>query len=115
MTTFICNEETTWSKPARRFGQRLFEFIVPIEAVANASRVYDAAVLCNRLAKLATGPTRRTLYKHKAACLRLLVCQFNQEIESHGDQTRYPGLLSIRLKSATRGGLHTHENWLDAA
>lgn len=115
MITLTPNDDGNWNKPARRFGQRLFEFIVPVEAHANASRLYEAAELCSRLAKLASGPTRRALYKHKDACLRHLTCQFSEEIRIRVDHTRYPGLLSIRLKLAAHGGLHTHENWLDAA
>lgn len=115
MRVSTCSFEDTWNKPARRFGQRFFEFIVPIEATATASRLYDAAELCSRLAKLGTGPTRQSLYRQKNMCLRMLICEFSQEVQIRGDHARYPGLLIIRLNTSTHSGLHTHENWLLAA
>lgn len=101
--------------PARCIGQRLFEFVLPFEVQANAASLFDAARCFSRLAKLATGPTRTWLYRQKNKCLIQLQCSHSSEITVHHDQMRYPGLLSIQLKSLGHQGLHTHENWLKAA
>lgn len=73
------------------------------------------AALCSRMAKLASGRTRRKLYRLKNANIRAAVLCSPELIEIRADHDRFYGLLSVRLDSADGVRVHTHENWIDAA
>ena len=73
------------------------------------------AALCSRLAKLVRGRARKMLYRLKNANIRAALRCSSGLVEIHSDQSRYFGLLSVRLNGPDCVRVHTHENWIDAA
>lgn len=80
-----------------------------------ARECLSRAALCSRLAKLARGHARKTLYRLKNANIRAALRCSPELVEIHADQGRYFGLLSVRLSRSESVRVHTHENWIDAA
>lgn len=71
------------------------------------------AALCSRMAKLASGYTRRKLYRLKNANIRAALRCSPGLVEIRADRDRYFGLLSVRLNGADGVRVHTHENWIN--
>lgn len=73
------------------------------------------AALCSRFAKLVRGQARKKLYRLKNANIRAALNCTSGLVEIRADQSRYFGLLSVRLNGLDGVRVHTHENWMDAA
>lgn len=89
----------------------LLECIEPPQ-VCGDRELERAALIANRLAKLACGQTRRLLYRIKDRCLLRLYRR--ESLVLNVDVDCHPGLLSAHLRLEHRT-LHTHENWLLAS
>jgi len=81
----------------------------------SARECIKRASLCSRLAKLVRGRAREKLYRLKNSNIRSALAAAPSLLEIHGDQTRYFGLLSVRLTGSDGVRVHTHENWINVA
>ncbi len=81
----------------------------------SAAECLQRAQSCNHLAKMATGATRRKLYRLKDRNLRQALSVDANGLVVSVDHDSHFGLLSISSRETPSIRLHSHENWLASA
>jgi len=94
--------------------KKIFSEIVAETRKESARILWNKAYIYNQLARISKASSRKTAYRFKTRCLKQLLEKFHQYAYAIQDDIVHddPGLRLVRLRGQ-KGGLHTHDRWIN--